>query len=801
MASVAKRNILLVDADPRSLRVLEVSLRKAGYSVTTSGDVDAALELLELSEPDMIIADTRFVSKDGLGRDGFAFVSELRSRPTLAQIPFMFLSSDPSVESKVRGLELGIEDYLAKPVYIREILARVNLVMERKEREGFGRTAKTRFSGSLEDMGLVDLLQTIDLSRKSGVLKLSSGPRRGTVMFAEGRVIEAELGKLTGEAAIYRFLLWNEGSFEIEFGEARGEDKLGISTQALLMEGVRRLDEWGRLQEQLPGLHAVLEVDHVELMQRLGEIPDELNIVLRAFDAQRDLAEVLEVAAGDDLVTLTAISKLFFDGFLRVRHRSAPSGDAQVGSQSDPFIGLVPQESAPPGPPSVPPHGKPGPSAVSSVPAHFGGPEGEPIRDDGVRTSSFSPRFGGGEPVLAAGRVPLAVLQLKRVPAISVRGPNSSAGESEGDSMKRSKRRERDGEQRSNDNVIPLHAGFRDSSTGEGSERHPSARSSEQRKSDRPSDPRSSSNGMRTSESPPADVHDDDPFEVRDFFASTPKSIGPSGEPWHDFDGDHEVPPSRAHHRGMFWTLGIAGTGLLLIGLFLLYNKVLMPTPEEFAIKRPITLPTPDMLTSSLKGARPVAPPAAVQAGADPAQAAPAPEPNVAEPILAEPNVAEPNLANPNVAGPIAAEPNSAVPNGAEPALAASPTAEPGSAAQVANSPVASDEYAHVLGDARKLGFRKPAEDLYLKAISLNPGGAEAISGLAMLYLNQGKNAQAKQRAEQAIALSQSSDEGWIVLGAAESAMGKERLAREAYAHCAALPAGKYVSECKRLAR
>src|SRR3954467_3052765 len=101
MASVAKRNLLIVDADPRSLRVLEVSLRKAGYSVTTSGDVDSALELIELAEPDMIIADTRLP-----GKDGFALVGELRARPEAQHIPLMFLSSDPSVESKVRGLEL-----------------------------------------------------------------------------------------------------------------------------------------------------------------------------------------------------------------------------------------------------------------------------------------------------------------------------------------------------------------------------------------------------------------------------------------------------------------------------------------------------------------------------------------------------------------------------------------------------------------------------------------------------------------------------------------------------------------------
>ena len=75
------------------------------------------------------------------------------------------------------GLERGVEDYLTKPIYIKEIIARVNLVLQRKQRAGLeaqgARAGKTRFTGSLADMGLVDLLQTIDNSKKSGVLYLT----------------------------------------------------------------------------------------------------------------------------------------------------------------------------------------------------------------------------------------------------------------------------------------------------------------------------------------------------------------------------------------------------------------------------------------------------------------------------------------------------------------------------------------------------------------------------------------------------------------------------------------------------
>ncbi|MDQ3034124.1 MAG: response regulator, partial [Myxococcota bacterium] len=335
---MARKSLLLVDADPRSLRVLEVSLRKAGYNLATCSDAATALETIELSTPDLILSDTRLP-----GMDGFALVEKIHDNPEWASTPIMFLSSDTSVESKVRGLQLGVEDYLTKPIYIKEIVARINLALQRSERDAVvaRRTSisRTRFTGSLGDMGLVDLLQTIDMSRKSGVLALTQDrataaatARRGTITFRDGQVIDAELGPLVGERAVYRLLLWNEGDFEVDFGPVRIEPRISAPTQGILMEGMRRVDEWGRVCEQVPPLDNVLEIVEDELQQRLAEIPDEINAVLRLFDGQRSLGEVLDLHPDDDLTTLATISKLYFEGIVQPTGRTrteAPAEDAE----------------------------------------------------------------------------------------------------------------------------------------------------------------------------------------------------------------------------------------------------------------------------------------------------------------------------------------------------------------------------------------------------------------------------------------------------------------------------------------
>src|SRR5271170_4947250 len=203
LVPVAKQKLLLVDADPRSVRVLEVSLKKAGYSVTTAKDGLDALAKVEVSTPDLVLSDTRLPKLDG-----YAFVRRLKDKPEWSGIPVVFLTSQKSVEDKIRGLELGVEDYLTKPIFVRELLARVNLLLARRTQEHIATrttsSGRTHFSGSIQDMAVVDLLQTFEVSRKSGVVHMKSGAQTGNIFFRDGKIVDAQVGRLRGEEAVYR---------------------------------------------------------------------------------------------------------------------------------------------------------------------------------------------------------------------------------------------------------------------------------------------------------------------------------------------------------------------------------------------------------------------------------------------------------------------------------------------------------------------------------------------------------------------------------------------------------------------
>ena len=322
----SKSRLLLVDGDPKSLRVLDVSLKKAGFEVAAATSSREALAVLEASPPDLIISDT-----DLDEMDGFELCGRIKGRSEWAKIPFLFVSGRKSIEDKIRGLELGVDDYLTKPIYIKEIGIRVRTALQRAERERMEsrREGRTRFAGDLSDVGVVDLVQTIELNRKSGIIHIvNRDGRRGSVFFRDGKVIDAEVGRLSSANAMYRLFSWSEGQFAVEFKQIRRHDVIDTPIAPLLMEGMRRLDESAHLLENLPPLTAVLEVDCRALAEELAELPDEMNSVLRLCDGTRTLQEVVEDSEHPDLEALSIISKLSAGEIIFAREAFDRAGEA-----------------------------------------------------------------------------------------------------------------------------------------------------------------------------------------------------------------------------------------------------------------------------------------------------------------------------------------------------------------------------------------------------------------------------------------------------------------------------------------
>jgi DNA-binding response OmpR family regulator len=313
---LTKQQLLLVDGDPRTLHVLEASLRSAGFAVMTAGNAQAALARCRVSPPDLVVSDTAIP-----GMDGFQLCQAIKGDEILKDTPVVFLSGHGSVEEKVRGLELGAEDYLTKPIDTREFVTRMRVLIDKKEKERRrGRDQRASFSGSLTDLSIADLLQTLEIGRKTGTVHIeTSDGRTATLWLREGAVIDAVAGRRRGEAAFYWFLKWRDGRFSIQFGPVDRPARIESPTQHLLMEGMRRLDEWSHALERLPPAGSVLQLDYLLLSDRLAELPDEVNAVLKLVDGRRTVAQILEETDHDELEALSSLETLVREEIARIR--------------------------------------------------------------------------------------------------------------------------------------------------------------------------------------------------------------------------------------------------------------------------------------------------------------------------------------------------------------------------------------------------------------------------------------------------------------------------------------------------
>ncbi len=118
--------MLVVDDDERILKLVSISLRRAGYEVTLASNGREALDRVSEATPDLIVSDVMMPDMDG-----FALLASLRSDVTTRTIPLVFLTARGSTDDLVAGLELGADDYLAKPFDMNELLARVRSKIER----------------------------------------------------------------------------------------------------------------------------------------------------------------------------------------------------------------------------------------------------------------------------------------------------------------------------------------------------------------------------------------------------------------------------------------------------------------------------------------------------------------------------------------------------------------------------------------------------------------------------------------------------------------------------------------------
>ena len=232
----SRYRVLLVDSDPEESTVLELRMVEQGFDVKTARSTEVARKLLaaESSEFDLVVCEVEMPDADGL-----AFLSEARKEAWGRDMPWVVHTRKQGRTEANRAFELGAMDFVAKPVQADVMVAKLKAMLDQWST---GRGAKG-VSGSLREMGLPDIVQVLFHGRKTGRLNVRHAGKNGEIHFLEGAVANAVMGDLAGKEAFYALLKLTDGDFALDPSYTPPKRIMEESAEALLLEGMRRMDE------------------------------------------------------------------------------------------------------------------------------------------------------------------------------------------------------------------------------------------------------------------------------------------------------------------------------------------------------------------------------------------------------------------------------------------------------------------------------------------------------------------------------------------------------------------------------
>jgi response regulator RpfG family c-di-GMP phosphodiesterase len=233
-----RHRALIIDPDPEETTVLELRLLEQGFEVSQAHSIEAALKHLEKGETELVIAELDIPGGDGLG-----LLEQVRKRPWGQKLPWVVVTGRNNRNDAQKAFDLGAADFMSKPVSADLLVAKLKQIIEREaQRAGAARGV----SGSLLEMGLPDMVQVLWHGRKSGSLKIRSGTTAGEIHFVNGSIYNALWATLRGEEAFYAMLKLADGDFALDPNFTAPQQVIMDSPEALLLEGMRRMDEGGR---------------------------------------------------------------------------------------------------------------------------------------------------------------------------------------------------------------------------------------------------------------------------------------------------------------------------------------------------------------------------------------------------------------------------------------------------------------------------------------------------------------------------------------------------------------------------
>jgi len=208
--------VLVVDDNALILDLLMKGLMPHCDARAAADGADALLKIVD-DPPDLVVCDYRMPG----------------------------LASPGDIEEKLRPIVEGVEEFIPKPFFVKDLVRRAKKVVDRLQLEKLQKRQVRPgvIQGRLEEMSIMDLMQSLEMGQKSCQLSIRRGEETCELFFSAGQCKDARFGSLEGEAAVFQAVRWTDGEFEIDFNAAPSRSTISRTTTGLLMEALRLIDE------------------------------------------------------------------------------------------------------------------------------------------------------------------------------------------------------------------------------------------------------------------------------------------------------------------------------------------------------------------------------------------------------------------------------------------------------------------------------------------------------------------------------------------------------------------------------
>ncbi|MHC5038680.1 MAG: response regulator [Planctomycetota bacterium] len=310
--SEKERGILVVDDSETIRTLLKGELTKRNFNVAVAENGREGLRMAIEGKPHLIISDINMPEMDG-----WEFCWRVRKHEATRGIPFLFLTDRDEISDRVRGLEIGAEDYITKPFQIQDLVDRLEAVLMRHRSAPMSPGTETSLMGQLNQFNLPDLLQNINMLSKSGALEIRRD-EMARIFVQNGEVINAQVGGIQGKKAFYRMLGWKEGIFEFKEFIPNVPKVFSENTIKLILDGLKQEDEINRLRKQFPGDEDLILINFNDEFFSYN-FNNETRNFLNLIQENRNLGKILDHSPLEDLKVFKALALLQNCGVLRVQ--------------------------------------------------------------------------------------------------------------------------------------------------------------------------------------------------------------------------------------------------------------------------------------------------------------------------------------------------------------------------------------------------------------------------------------------------------------------------------------------------